>query len=503
MNSLEDSHLQSSHKIVLEIAEKIKPVIENPLKIASQELALNLKVLLHGKGPLNSQDSESYRELIIGLNEKLKVLQITLERLDYACNLNAQLLKEKEQREISHQQALKELEKLLRQQAEKCLEYEKAKNQAFQDLKDLRNQLQNQQLKQDELEIEIDRLQSELEKEKTLNQTLLGNNGQNGLGENDPFADEFKRMKQALAESLGKFDQMSEEMKKEFEKMDEEKAQLQKQLEEAERDAKGLKNSENQLKSENAKLQNEIDLRDGQLKAMEELEANYKTMKNVTDNLKSQNELYQSSIKTLTSDNRSLASELNSTKEKTNNQIQALNSKLLQQEAQNKAASSKIKDLEGNLNSQNHENSLMAKKLNQANSSMRNAFEEISKMQKEADESRQKTQSELEFIANYTLKTSQDHLEQERSMKKLSEIVSEKDSELMILREMVSELQKAKPPVYFAAKDDPVDQALADYINSRPEPMEVNFIREDNGTYLFGSKRVFIKIENGKIISND
>ena len=119
---------------------------------------------------------------------------------------------------------------------------------------------------------------------------------------------------------------------------------------------------------------------------------------------------------------------------------------------------------------------------------------------KELFEKQKKTESELEFISNYTLKSSQDHLEQERKLKRLAEMIEEKDSELGILREMIGELQRPKPS-YFPVKDDIIDQALAEYINSKPEPLEVNFIREDQGTYLFGSKRVFIKIENGKIIS--
>ena len=120
--------------------------------------------------------------------------------------------------------------------------------------------------------------------------------------------------------------------------------------------------------------------------------------------------------------------------------------------------------------------------------------------QKQLFETQKKTESDLDFMSNSTLKSSKDHLEKDRAVKKLEQLISEKDSELGILREMIGELQKPKPS-YFAVKDDVVDQALSEYINSRPQPLEVNFIREDQGTYLFGSKRVFIKIENGKIIS--
>ena len=48
-------------------------------------------------------------------------------------------------------------------------------------------------------------------------------------------------------------------------------------------------------------------------------------------------------------------------------------------------------------------------------------------------------------------------------------------------------------------KDDPVDKALAEYINRRGKPLEIPLIREDPGIYSYGSKRVFVKLEQGII----
>ena len=36
--------------------------------------------------------------------------------------------------------------------------------------------------------------------------------------------------------------------------------------------------------------------------------------------------------------------------------------------------------------------------------------------------------------------------------------------------------------------------------NELGEPLDVQFVREDSGVYYYGSKRVFVKIEGGKII---
>jgi hypothetical protein len=51
-------------------------------------------------------------------------------------------------------------------------------------------------------------------------------------------------------------------------------------------------------------------------------------------------------------------------------------------------------------------------------------------------------------------------------------------------------------------KDDPVDRKLADYINNAPAKLrsQMNFVREAEGVYKYGKKRVFMKIEGDHII---
>lgn len=57
-------------------------------------------------------------------------------------------------------------------------------------------------------------------------------------------------------------------------------------------------------------------------------------------------------------------------------------------------------------------------------------------------------------------------------------------------------------PTYIAHKKDKVDAALGKYINSRPEHSKLNimFLRETEGVYQFGQKRVYVKIEKGQQI---
>ena len=58
---------------------------------------------------------------------------------------------------------------------------------------------------------------------------------------------------------------------------------------------------------------------------------------------------------------------------------------------------------------------------------------------------------------------------------------------------------KARVAVYVPVKDDPIDQKIAEYINSYPDrnKLKIMFMRESEGVYEFGSKRVNVRIEKG------
>ena len=56
--------------------------------------------------------------------------------------------------------------------------------------------------------------------------------------------------------------------------------------------------------------------------------------------------------------------------------------------------------------------------------------------------------------------------------------------------------------IYIGHKKDKIDMHLANYLNSYPErdKMNILFLRESEGVYQFGQKRVYIKIEKGNQI---
>mmetsp|Transcript_7188 Transcript_7188/g.12126 ORF Transcript_7188/g.12126 Transcript_7188/m.12126 type:complete len:174 (-) Transcript_7188:142-663(-) len=77
-----------------------------------------------------------------------------------------------------------------------------------------------------------------------------------------------------------------------------------------------------------------------------------------------------------------------------------------------------------------------------------------------------------------------------------------KDAEMEIsqLQQYIVDL-KQRIAVYIPIKEDVVDKKLAEYINNYPDrsKLKIMFMRESEGVYQFGSKRVAVKVEKDNI----
>ena len=77
-----------------------------------------------------------------------------------------------------------------------------------------------------------------------------------------------------------------------------------------------------------------------------------------------------------------------------------------------------------------------------------------------------------------------------------------KDSEMEIeaLKSYIIDL-KSRIAVYIPVKNDNVDRKLAEYINNYPErnKLKIMFMREQEGVYQFGTKKVYVRVDKDKI----
>lgn len=62
---------------------------------------------------------------------------------------------------------------------------------------------------------------------------------------------------------------------------------------------------------------------------------------------------------------------------------------------------------------------------------------------------------------------------------------------------------KDKSAVYVSVSDDVIDRKIAEFVNASNDPHRLTklFLREREGVYQFGSKRVYVKIEGDKVFS--
>lgn len=82
--------------------------------------------------------------------------------------------------------------------------------------------------------------------------------------------------------------------------------------------------------------------------------------------------------------------------------------------------------------------------------------------------------------------------------KKLEKQLQNGKQEIAKLNEQLEKNQV----IYIAKKHDKIDEGLAEYLNQFPEreKLKILFLRESEGVYQFGQRRVYVKIEKGNQI---
>ncbi len=78
--------------------------------------------------------------------------------------------------------------------------------------------------------------------------------------------------------------------------------------------------------------------------------------------------------------------------------------------------------------------------------------------------------------------------------------MKESENEIETLRQYIIDL-KSRIAVYIPVKNDAIDKKLAEYINNYPDrqKLKIMFMRESEGTYQFGTKRVCVRCVRDKI----
>lgn len=85
-------------------------------------------------------------------------------------------------------------------------------------------------------------------------------------------------------------------------------------------------------------------------------------------------------------------------------------------------------------------------------------------------------------------------------MKENEAEIERSNGEIEQLRQYIIDL-KSRIAVYIPVKNDLVDKKLAEYINNYPDrqKLKIMFMRESEGVYQFGTKRISVKCVKDKI----
>ena len=113
---------------------------------------------------------------------------------------------------------------------------------------------------------------------------------------------------------------------------------------------------------------------------------------------------------------------------------------------------------------------------------------------------RENLQQELEQGTDYILQLEEKVYKANKTSLALLQQLKEAEVEIETLKQYIIDL-KQRIAVYIPVRDDQVDKKLAEFINNYPErsKLKIMFMRETEGVYQFGTKRVAVKVEKDNI----
>lgn len=118
------------------------------------------------------------------------------------------------------------------------------------------------------------------------------------------------------------------------------------------------------------------------------------------------------------------------------------------------------------------------------------------------NDSKLRIQKDLEVASDYLLEQESKTYKANKTSLELLKQLKDAEVEIETLKNYIIEL-KQRIAVYIPMKDDPVDKKLAEFINNYPErsKLKIMFMRESEGVYQFGTKRVYVRVDKDKINS--
>ena len=123
-------------------------------------------------------------------------------------------------------------------------------------------------------------------------------------------------------------------------------------------------------------------------------------------------------------------------------------------------------------------------------------------LNRQQDEQKKVMQQELLQASDYINNLEEKVYNANKTSLELLTQLKDAEDEIDSLKNYILEL-KSRMAIYIPFTDDEVDVKLAEFINNYPErqKLKIMFLRESQGVYQFGSRRIAVKVDRDKINS--
>lgn len=126
-------------------------------------------------------------------------------------------------------------------------------------------------------------------------------------------------------------------------------------------------------------------------------------------------------------------------------------------------------------------------------------LDKVNNFIEELQQEKASMRNELETAGDYLLEQEEKTSQANQTALELLCKLKDADAEIESLKEYIVQL-KSMINQYVPVKGDHVDETLAEYINNNKSKLQVMFVRMNPGIYQFGSKKICVSVEQGRII---
>lgn len=358
-----------------------------------------------------------------------------------------------------------------------------------------------------ELEEKLEKVKNELEEKKSEADRLRTKANCNEVnekklshatGELENAISENEELEKKLQESIGSFKSSNNTLNKRIEELTADKKYLQGKLEE-------IIKQNHSLKQENDRYTNLVNELCAQIALLQaELQA-FKARENREKHLQQQLKDEQEASKVLKKELDALAKQYMDQSAR----LSAENSRLQSEKANSDKAGLLLKkDLEKQTQSLLKSQKDLEKSLSDlaaleqhlcVTEDLNKIIDSLSKQNSDSEQQVNKLSNQNANMLKHIESQEEELRFSAEKINELENIRLEREEQLANLENILDELRKDRE-IYRPNKDDPIDIALSDYVNTRPVSMKVQFDREDQGIYNYGTKKIFVKLEQGKLL---